>query len=319
MNNIIRKIKHGFQFIFDNKYRFFILRDIGFFDNMPDELYLKKVFLYKLGYPLNLQNPQTFNEKLQWLKLHDRKPEYTTMVDKYEVKKYVADKIGEQYIIPTLGVWNSFDEIDFDSLPNQFVLKCTHDSGGLVICRDKSSFDIEAARKIINKSLSVNYYYAGREWPYKNVKPRIIAEQYMEDGEHLVPEDYKIYCFNGNPKYIVVFHNRFDNRKALSETVYNINWEPQHISLDEHFAISDKTSPKPECLEELLEITRILCKNISQVRVDFYILNNKIYFGEITLYTANGLQKMIPEELDAILGNWIKLPIDKKNKEQDKI
>lgn len=279
---------------------------------LPDRLYLKLMYKHRVGQTLNLKNPQTFNEKLQWLKLYDRRPEYTMMVDKYAVKQYVADKIGEQYIIPTLGVWDRFEDIDFDKLPNKFALKCTHDSGGQIICRDKSKLDINAAKKQICKKLKKNYYYSGREWPYKDVKPRIIAEQYMEDVGKIVPEDYKIYCMNGEPKYIVVFHNRFDSTKELSETVYDTNWEPQNISLDEHFAVSDILEPKPDCLEELLEITKILCDNIPQVRVDFYIINNKIYFGEITLYTASGFQKMIPEEMDLKLGQMIQLPDNKR-------
>jgi hypothetical protein len=279
----------------------------GFFNWMSDEKYLKILYKLRTGQKLNLDDPQTFNEKLQWLKLHDRRPEYTTMVDKYAVKKYVADKIGKQYIIPTLGAWDKFDDIDFDKLPDQFVLKCTHDSGGLVICRDKSKLDIKAAKKKLNRCLKHNYYWGNREWCYKNVKPRIIAEKYMEEKGKAVPEDYKIYCMNGEPKYIVVFHNRFDSSKPLSETVYDTNWQPQHISLDEHFAVSEEITLKPECLDEILDITKALCADIPQVRVDFYIIENRIYFGEITLYTASGFQKMIPEEMDIRLGQMLQL------------
>lgn len=299
-NEILKIIKNPAYF-------FIVLSYMGFFKNMSDEKYLKIVYRIRTGHKLNLDNPRSFNEKLQWLKLHDRRPEYTMMVDKYAVKKYVAEKIGRQYIIPTLGVWDKFDDINFDKLPNQFVLKCTHDSGGLVICRDKSKFDITSARKKINTCLKSNFFYKGREWPYKNVKPRIIAEKYMESPGKVVPEDYKIYCMNGEPKYIVVFHNRFNSNKQLSETVYDVNWKPQHISLDEHFAVSDIVEPKLECLEELLKVTKVLCDNIPQVRVDFYIIDNKIYFGEITLYTAGGFQKMIPEEMDMKLGKNLQL------------
>lgn len=292
-----------------NPYKIFsVISNWRIFHYMPDEMFLKLKYRGTIGHRLNLDSPKTFNEKLQWLKLHDRKPIYTTMVDKYAVKKYVAERIGKQYIIPTLGVWKHFDDIDFDKLPNQFVLKCTHDSGGLVICKDKEKFDIQAARKKITKSLKTNYYYNGREWPYKNVKPRIIAEQYLDCPGKIVPEDYKIYCMNGEPKYIVVFHNRFDNDKELSETVYDRDWTPQHISLDEHFAVSDVIESKPKCFDELIRLTNILCTGIPQVRVDFYIVGNQIYFGEITLYTASGFQKMIPEEMDLKLGKLIYLP-----------
>ena len=275
---------------------------------LPDTIVVKRLFKRFHGYNLNLDNPSTFCEKLQWLKLNDRQPVYTTMVDKYEVKKYVADKIGEKYIIPTIGVWDHFEDIDFDLLPDRFVLKCTHDSGGLILCEDKSALDLKKAKKKIARSLHNNYYYIFREWPYKNVRPRIIAEEYMTDGSNIVPEDYKVYCFNGEPKYIVVFHNRFCNEKELSETVYDTNWIPQDFSLDAHFAVSDMIEEKPACLDELLNICSVLCQGIPQVRIDFYIIEQKIYFGEITLYTASGLQKMIPEEMDAVIGRMLHFP-----------
>lgn len=289
-------------------YIFIALSRLGFFKKMNDEKYLCIVYKIRTGKTLNLENPKTFNEKLQWLKLYDRKIEYTTMVDKYAVKQYVADKIGENHIIPTLGVWDKFEDIDFDKLPNNFVLKCTHDSGGLVICRDKSKLDMNAAKKKLNKSLKRNYFYAGREWPYKDVKPRIIAEKYLEEKGKTVPEDYKVYCINGKPIYIVVFHNRFNHGEELSETVYNTAWEPQHISLDEHFKVSNIVESVPECFDKMLKYSEILSENICQSRIDFYIVNNHLYFGEITLYTASGFQKMIPEEMDYKLGQMIKLP-----------
>ncbi|SHK85119.1 TupA-like ATPgrasp [Fibrobacter intestinalis] len=279
----------------------------GLLNWVPDEIYLKLVFKSSLGYWPNLKSPRTFNEKIQWLKLHDRNPLYTQLVDKYEVRKYIAETIGEKYLIPLLGVWDSFDEIDFDKLPNQFVLKCTHDSGGLVICKDKSKFDIEVAKKKITRCLKCNYYCAFREWPYKNVKPRIIAEKYMEDSGKVVPEDYKVYCFNGISRYVVVFHNRFAPGKALSETVYDCDWNAQGISLDSHFQISDCLEPKPGCLEEMLRCAGELAKGKAQSRIDFYIVDGKLYFGEITLYTASGLQKMIPKSLDETLGSLIEL------------
>lgn len=198
---------------------------------IPDRLYLKLKFRQKMGKWPDLDNPKTFNEKLQWLKLHDRKPIYSTMVDKYEAKRYIADIIGEEYIIPTLGVWDRFEDIDFDALPNQFVLKCTHDSGGLVIVCDKSSMNLDAARKKINRSMKRNYYWHGREWAYKNVKPRIIAEQYMEDGNPgEKPEridagltDYKVHCFNGKPKLILVCKDRF-SRGGMTEDFFSDEW-----------------------------------------------------------------------------------------------
>lgn len=307
---MFKKLKN---FISDPAKRILYLSQLGFYRHMDDRKYLEKLYRATFGKELNLENPQTFNEKLQWLKLYDRKPIYTTMVDKYAAKEYVADKIGEEYIIPTLGVWDKFDDIDFDALPDEFVLKCTHDSGGLAICKDKKTFNIEAARKKINRCLKRNYYYLFREWPYKDVPPRIIAEEYIEEEGKVVPEDYKVYCFNGKPKYIVVFHNRFDNSKALSESVYDVDWKKQNISLDNHFAISDISQPRPKRLDDLLKFAEILSEGIAQARIDFYIIGNVIKFGEITLYTASGLQPMIPESMDMVLGDFIDLP-QKENK-----
>lgn len=281
------------------------------YDCIPDKLFLELKYKHIFHKKLNLKNPQTFNEKIQWLKLYDRKPEYTKMVDKYEAKKYVASIIGEEYIIPSYGVWEKFDDIDFDSLPDQFVLKTTHDSGTIVICKDKRNFDYLAAKKKLTARLHYNYYKMHREWPYKNVKPRIIAEKYMEDGTKIVPEDYKIYCINGKPKYIVVFHNRFNKNEKLSETVYDTNWNKQKISLDDHFAISNIVEPKPTCLEKLLNFAELLSALTIQSRIDFYIINGNIYFGEITLFTASGFRKMIPEDVDKVLGLELKLPKNK--------
>jgi hypothetical protein len=276
-------------------------------DNIPDSIYLRMLYKRRLGTKLNLKNPQTFNEKLQWLKLYDRKPEYTTMVDKYAVKKYVADKIGEQYIIPTLGVWDKFEDIDFDKLPNQFVLKCTHDSGGLAICKDKSEFDIKAARKKINKSLKRNYYYSGREWPYKNVPRRIIAEKYMTDESGVELKDYKVFNFDGEPKFIQVDYDRFVEHKR---NLYSTDWK--YIDAAIQYPTNKKNQiNKPECLNEMLDLARKLSVGIPHVRTDFYIVNSKIYFGELTFYHGSGVEKFTPEEFGIEVGSWLKLP-DKK-------
>ena len=198
-------------------------RVVGF---IPTKLWLSWRFKQRVGYKMDWKNPKTFNQKLQWLKVYDRKPIYTTMVDKYEAKKYVADIIGEEYIIPTLGVWDNFDDIDFDCLPDQFVLKCTHDSGGLVIVRDKACFDKEAARKKLKAALKINPYTVDREWPYKNVKPRIIAEKYMEDeNDALGLTDYKFFCFNGEPKTIYVSQG-LENHKTASISFYDLQGNP---------------------------------------------------------------------------------------------
>ena len=277
----------------------------GFFNWMKDERYLKIIFKIRTGQELNLNNPQTFNEKLQWLKLHDRRPEYSMMVDKYAVKKYVAEKIGEQYIIPTLGVWDRFDDIDFAKLPDQFVLKCTHDSGGLVICRDKSKFDIKTARKKINRCLKHNYFWGCREWPYKNVKPQIIAEKYMSDSSYSELTDYKLMCFNGTVKCIFTVTERF-SKEGLKVTFFDCDWN--RLSFSRHYPKSTLKIKPPINLKMMIKLAESLAKSIPFVRVDFYESGGKIYFGEMTFYPGSGFEEFSPEEWDKRLGDLIKLP-----------
>ena len=270
-----------------------------------DQQYLKMLFPLRTGYKLNLKNPKTFNEKLQWLKLNNRKPEYSIMVCKAEVKTYVANLIGSEYIIPTLGVYNSVDEIDFNKLPNQFVLKCTHDSGGIVVCKDKSKLDIEVAKDKLRKGLKRHYFYQNREWPYKNVPRRIIAEQYMveEDGGEL--KDYKIHCFNGEPQIILVCKDRY-SATGITEDFFSTEWE--HLNLKRPTIPNSKTSiPKPNCLNLMLSLSKKLSKEIPFLRVDFYEINNKVYFGELTFYPASGMAPFDPIEWDYKLGEMLSI------------
>ena len=259
-----------------------------------------------MSYKLNLKNPQTFNEKLQWLKLYDRNPEYTKMVDKYEVREYIKEKIGEEYLIPLIGVYDKFDDIDFDELPNQFVIKCNHDSGGLVICKDKGKLNIEETRKKINKSLKTNYYYDGREWPYKNVKPRIIIEKYMEDSNKSDLIDYKLFCFNGIPKIVLVCSERFSSSN-MCETWFDMNWKL--IDMTESGHRVDSTISKPKQLKKMVELSKKLSKNIPFIRVDWYEIGDKLYFGELTFYPASGFEKFEPKEWNKKIGDM--LSIDK--------
>jgi len=276
---------------------------------LPDKLYLQIYYRLIFGKKLNLKNPQTFNEKLQWLKLYNRRAEYTTMVDKYEVKKYVAERIGEEYIIPTLGVWDRFDDIDFDSLPDQFVLKCTHDSGGLVICRDKAQLDMATTKAKLEWSLNRNYYLHGREWPYEEVKPRILAEAYMEDNQTRELRDYKFFCFDGEVKALFIASDRqiegeetkFDFFDAEYNHLPFINGHP-----------NAKTPPeKPQCFEEMKELAAKLSKGIPHLRVDFYEVDGKIYFGELTFSHWSGMMPFEPEQWDYTFGSWITLPSKK--------
>lgn len=270
-------------------------------DWMPDKQYLQLMYWALMHRKLDLQNPKSFNEKLQWLKLYDRKPEYTRMVDKYEAKRYVADRIGEQYIIPTLGVWNRFDEIDFEELPNQFVLKCTHDSGGLVICKDKNKLDIEQTREKIETSLNENYYQIWREWPYKNVKPRIIAEKYMEDHEEKELKDYKIYCFNGKMKMLLVVQDR--GIKATKGDYFDENYH--HLDLRWGFPHADQIPNIPDNIHKMRELAEIISEGLPELRVDFYNVNGKVYFGEITFFDGSGFEKIEPYDWDLKLGSWV--------------
>ena len=274
-----------------------------------DELYLKLLFLFEMHYWPDLKHPKTFNEKIQWLKLHNRKPEFTTMVDKYAVKKYVADRIGEQYIIPTLGVWDSFDQIDFDSLPNQFVLKTTHGGGGLavVICKDKKTFDKRRAKRILEKSLNSDIYMKYREWPYKDVPKRIIAEKYMVDESGTELKDYKFFCFNGEPKYMLLVSGRQAGNKRFD--YFDLNWNhlPVH---DVGCPGAERLPAKPDNFEEMIFIAKKLSKGMTHVRVDFYNINCKVFFGELTFFDGSGLCVYDPREWDFKFGQFLKLPID---------
>lgn len=273
---------------------------------LPDRQFIMLKWRLSRGYKLNLDNPKTFNEKLQWLKLNYRKPEYTVMVDKFQAKQYVSNIIGEEYIIPTLGVWDRFNDIDFDKLPNQFVLKCTHDSGGLVICKDKSKLDLSAARKKINRSLKRDYYLAGREWPYKDVPRKIIAEKYMEDESGRDLRDYKFYCFNGEPKYCQVISDRRSN-----ETVdfFDMDWNHQEFTGlgVPHKPFSNMPVPIPVNFEKMKGFARELSKGISFLRVDLYEVNKKIYFGELTFFPDSGFGTFSPDNWNYVLGDMIDL------------
>ena len=277
----------------------------GLFDWLPDKPYLKLRFRASMGKKLNLKNPQTFNEKLQWLKLYDRKPIYTTMVDKYEVKKYVAEKIGEEYIISTLGVWDNFDDIDFDKLPDQFVLKCTHDSGGLVICKDKSKLDKCKAKLKIEKSLKHDYFKWGREWPYKNVPRKIIAEKYMEDNSLHELRDYKFFCFNGVADCVMVCIGRSTGNTKFY--FYNKEWNLCRYNILGKNIIGNGDVEKPDNISEMFVIAEKLSQGIPFSRIDLYNVNQKIYFGEVTFFPDSGFDPNLLPETDLYFGNKINL------------
>ena len=284
---------------------FFFLANRGLLNWMDDEAYLRRHFRYAMGYEPDLADPKTYSEKLQWLKLHDRRPLYTKLVDKYEVKDYVAEKIGIEYVIPTIaGPWDSVEEIDFDALPDQFVLKCTHDSGGVVICRNKASFDREAAMKKLAKTLRRNFFWAGREWPYKDVKPRIFAEQYLEDESGEL-RDYKFFVFDGQVRALFIACDR----SSSEETKFDFFDEDfRHLPFRNGHPNAPVCPEKPCCFEAMKEIAARLGEGFPHIRVDLYEVDGHVYFGEMTFYHWSGLCPFDPPEWDRVFGDWIRLP-----------
>lgn len=280
---------------------------------LPDSLYLKIMFRLKMGYKLNLKNPQTFNEKLQWLKLYNRKPEYTRMVDKSEAKTVAENILGKGYVIPTLGVWNKFEEIDFNSLPDSFVLKTTNGGGGggVIICRDKSKLNLASAAERLKSSLKANIYRHLKEWPYKNVKPRIIAEKFMVDESGEL-RDYKFYCFNGEPKVFLVASERFSGHRTYFDY---FDMEGNHLPFTQGGMNNPVTPELPSTFEEMKQVATKLSHGLPHVRIDLYSVDEKVYFGEFTFFDSSGFEKFTPREWDNVFGNWLKLPTNSKESE----
>lgn len=271
---------------------------------IPDALYLKIIFYLNLGYKLNLKKPSTYNEKLQWLKIHYRKPVMTRMVDKYEAKEWAKQIIGERYIVKSYGVWNSFDDIDFNRLPDSFVLKTTHDQGGVVIVKDKANFDMKAAKRKLNQHLKVKHFYLSREWPYKNVEPRIMAEEHLENNEVGDLWDYKFYCFNGKPEIMYISHGRH------SDVCYFDFFDMSFQKLDIYrrgYPKSNLVLDKPKEWELMKKLAEKLSSNLPHVRIDFYIANNQVFLGELTFFQGGGLMPFYPQEWDFRFGSMIDL------------
>lgn len=288
---------------------FYKFGGVGVFRWMSDEQYVRMLYKTLTGKKLNLENPTRYNEKIQWLKLYNHKPEYTSMVDKYEAKKYVASQIGDEYVIPSLGVWDRFEDIDFSDLPDQFVLKSTHDSGCTIICKDKSEFDAESAKRRLNKSLKRNYYWAGREWPYKNVKPRIIAEVYMEDTSTHELRDYKFFSFNGETKAMFIATDRQTPGEDVKFDFYDMDFN--HLPIKHGHENSKQKIEKPNQFDLMHELADKLSVDIPAVRVDFYEVNGRVYFGELTFSHHGGVVPFVPDEWDYKFGEWIELPKEK--------
>lgn len=275
------------------------------FKTMPDDLYLKMVYKIKTGKTLNLKNPKEYNEKLQWLKLHNNKPEYTILVDKYKVREIIKAKIGEKYLIPLLGVWNKPSEIDFNRLPSQFVLKCNHDSQGIIICKDKSKLDIPAAVAKLDKAIKRNFSSLTKEYVYQDVERKIIAEKYMDDGTGEL-KDYKVLCFEGEPRIIEVHSGRFG--KDHVQDLYDTEWNKLPISqISAGLPNAPTPFEKPVVLDEMLNLSKILSHDFVHIRVDWYVVNGKLYFGELTFFDGSGFDDFEPDEWNKTLGDWIDL------------
>lgn len=290
--------------------RFFILRVFlklsyyGLLNFVPDKLYLYIMYYLKTGKILHLNPPILFNEKLQWLKLYDRNDEYTDYADKYNVRQRVKQLIGEEYLIPLYGRWNTFESIDFDSLPDEFVLKCNHDCGSVIICKDKRNFDYNKTKKIIKKALKKSTYYYGREWPYKNIKPCIIIEKYMKDENSQILHDYKFYCFNGKPEFLYV--SKYEHTENEQLSFFNLNWEPTPFFRADHKAL-DSIPTMPKNFDEMIEIAKKISSGFKFLRVDLYEINGRIYFGETTFFPTSGFAIFEPDDWNTKLGNMLKI------------
>ena len=272
---------------------------------MPTKLYLKLRYRLTFKKKLDLKTPKTYNEKLQWMKVYDHNPLYRELVDKYGVRKHIADRIGEEYLIPLLGVWDRFEDVDFDSLPNEFVMKCTHDSGSVFICRDKSKIDMPALRRQMKDAMKRSQYRAGREWAYKGLKPRIIAEKFMVDDSCIGLKDYKFFCFDGEVKAMFVATDRGVEGEDVKFDFFDKEYN--HLPM-KHGHENAKTIPqRPENLEGMVALAEKLSQGLRQVRVDLYNINGKIYFGEMTFYHHCGFVPFAPEEWDYTFGEWIKI------------
>lgn len=298
MNKFIFLLKHPFH-LFES------LGHAGLLNWMNDKTYLSILYRIRMKKRIDWNNLETYSEKLQWIKLYDRNPLYTDLVDKYKVKEYVESIIGNEYIIPTYGIWNNANDIDYKSLPNQFVLKCTHDSGGIYICTNKSNINIKKINKKLNHCLKHNFYYGQREWPYKNVKPRIIAEKYMVDESNYELKDYKFFCFNGKPKYMFIAKDRNNQNEETKFDFFDMNFN--HLNLINGHPNASEKYNKPNNFSKMVELASKLSKGIPQVRVDFYDINGKIYFGEMTFFHWSGLMPFEPEEWDKKFGELIDL------------
>lgn len=306
MSKIISKVKTAFSLIKSPQRLILPAGQNGLLNFLPDKTYLKAVFKAETGYELDLNHPQTYNEKLQWIKLYDRKPEYVIYADKYKVREHIANTIGADHLIPLIGMYKRAEGIPWQDLPNRFVLKCNHASGTNIICKNKADLDIASAEKKLNTWLKKNAYWGAREWCYKDIEPCIICEEFIETADGNTPDDYKFMCFNGIPRLIQVHHDRYGNHTL---DYYTPEWKKADLQrIDAN--ISTKIVERPEKLDEMLSIVERLSKDMYYARIDLYYVSGRIYFGEITLYPTGGFSTFTRHEDDLLLGSYIKLPTD---------
>jgi hypothetical protein len=275
----------------------------GLLNYIPDSIYLRIIFFTETKQKLDLKNPKTYNEKIQWLKLYNRRMEYISYCDKYDVRTIIQKILGEKYLIELIDVWDNVSDINWHALPDKFVLKCTHGSSSNIICKNKKSLDIYATEKKLRKWMKYNWYWFGREWPYKNVKPRIICEELLETYDGMTPIDYKFMCFNGEPKLIQVHRNRF--KRSYTKTYYDRDWNKTNII--QGVPNSKFVEKKPSCFDEMIEISKKLSKDIPYIRVDLFEHKEAVYFGELTLYPTSGFENFSDVNHDILLGSWIDL------------
>lgn len=306
MSTILSKTKTAFSLLKTPDRLLLPAGQNGLLNFIPDKAYLQAVFKAETGYSLNLEHPRTYNEKLQWIKLYDRKPEYVLYADKYRVREYIAHTIGEQYLVPLIGVYRRAGEIPWAGLPNRFVLKCNHASGTNIICRNKQELDIPSAETKLDAWLKKNAFWGGREWCYKDIEPCIICEGFIETPDGNTPDDYKFMCFNGIPRLIQVHHDRYGHHTL---DYYTPEWEKAELKRIDAYS-SSAQFPKPQDLDEMLAIARELSKDMYYARVDLYYVDKHIYFGEITLYPTGGFSTFTSYEDDLLLGGYMKLPTD---------
>ena len=305
-NKTVKKIKTALSLIKAPGKLILPMGQNGLLNFVPDKLYLRCAFKAETGYPLDLKHPKTYNEKLQWIKLYDRKPEYVVYADKYKVREYIAATIGDKYLVPIIGMYRKAEEIRWSELPERFVLKCNHASGTNIVCKDKSKLDISSTEKQLNAWLKKNAYWEAREWCYKDIEPCIICEEFIETQDGNTPDDYKFMCFNGVPKLIQVHHDRFGDHTL---DYYTPRWEKATLQRIDA-KVSTREISRPEKLDEMLSIAAKLSENMYYARIDLYYVDGVIYFGEITMYPTGGFSTFVNHEDDLLLGSYIKLPTD---------